>query len=189
MKIILASKSPRRVEILSRYINDFEIRPSEIDEKTKGESPELVAMSNAFEKAWNIAKDSAEDIVIGSDTVVFNGKVLGKPKNKEEAKEMLRSLSGKEHSVITGISIINLKNNVKVVDYEISKVKFRILDDITIDNYLQYDEYEDKAGSYAIQGKGEVFCEKFEGSFSNIVGLPIMKLDILLKKYFKKGLL
>ncbi len=191
MKIVLASKSPRRIELLSRYIEDFEILPSRIDENLGAEaSPEIDVMTLAFEKAWDAAKRTDESsLVIGSDTVVAGEEILGKPKDREDAFRMLKSLSGKEHRVITGIALINLEKNLKAVDYEESKVVFRELTDSMIENYLDTGEYEDKAGSYAIQGIGEILCERFEGSFSNIVGLPLVKLDEMMKKHTEKGLI
>lgn len=191
MKIVLASKSPRRIELLSRYIEGFEILPSQIDENLGAEaSPEIDVMTLAFEKAWDAAKRTDESsLVIGSDTVVAGEEILGKPKDREDAFRMLKSLSGKEHRVITGIALINLEKNLKAVDYEESKVVFRELTDSMIENYLDTGEYEDKAGSYAIQGIGEILCERFEGSFSNIVGLPLVKLDEMMKKHTEKGLI
>ncbi|MDO5707418.1 MAG: Maf family protein [Andreesenia angusta] len=191
MDIVLASKSERRIELLSKYDIKLSIMPSDIEEVFGFESKaEINAMTLAFEKAWDIAKKvNKKSIIIGADTVVYKDKILGKPLDRDDGFNMLKNLSKSEHYVITGFSIINRENNIKLVDYEKSIVRFRELSDNMINNYLDKGEYRDKAGAYAIQGIGEILCESFEGSYSNIVGLPISKLDQKLKELFKRGLL
>lgn len=183
-KIILASASPRRSDILEGYGLDIEILPAQIDEIVReGESPEQIAMSLAFEKAYSVALNIKNKIVIGADTVVVLGdEILGKPRDKEEAFKMLRALSGKEHKVITGISII--KGNIKIVDYESTLVKFRQLSHEQINKYIDTLEPMDKAGAYGIQGYGKILVETINGSYSNVVGLPIVKTDFLLTRFF-----
>lgn len=190
-KIILASSSPRRKEILAKYNVDFSIVKSDIEEKTfVGERPEQIAMSLAFQKSFNISKLYPDNIIIGADTIVaYEDEILGKPKDEEDAFRILKLLSGKTHNVITGISIINLNSKIKIVDYENTKVKFRDLDDDKIYKYLKTKEYVDKAGSYGIQGYGALLVEKIEGCYLNVVGLPLVKLDILLGEYFNLNIL
>lgn len=190
--IILASASPRRKELLLKYNINPIIVKSKIEEKISiDETPEQIAMALAFEKAYQVAKESKDgDIIIGADTIVAcNGKILGKPKSEEEGREMIKFLSGKEHQVVTGISIIKANSNIKIVDHEKTMVKFRELSNKKIENYIKTGEYIDKAGGYGIQGIGGILVEKICGCYFNVVGLPIYKLDTLLEKYFDLNLL
>lgn len=190
-KIVLASSSPRRKEILRRYNREFEVITSNIDEKVlSDDDPLQVAMSLAFQKAEDIAnKLDSDAIVIAADTVVFMNSVLGKPNDEIDAYRILESLSGKKHLVITGIAIIDTTLRKKVVDYEITKVKFRDLQPDKINRYINTGEYKDKAGAYGIQGYGEILVDWIEGSYSNVVGLPIVKLDRLLERHFATKIL
>lgn len=186
-KIILASSSPRRKEILDRYDLNPTIFESQIEEKQIiGETPEQVAMSLAFEKSnWVSNHFSNGEVIIGADTiVVLEEKILGKPKDKEDAYKILSSLSGKKHSVITGICIIKANTNIKIIDYETTLVKFRHLSDEQVLRYIQTKEPMDKAGAYGIQGYGQILVERINGCYSNVVGLPLRKLDYLLNKFF-----
>lgn len=191
-KIVLASSSPRRKELLDKYNIDYKIISSHIEETIHlGESPEQIAMALAYEKALDVSNSSdGNEIIIAADTLVcFENIILGKPKNYLEAFDMLKLLSGRSHYVITGIAIIKGNTNIKVIDYEKTKVIFRNLTDKKIENYLNTDEYIDKAGAYAIQGKGEILVESIVGCYSNVVGLPITKLDKLLEEHFSISLL
>jgi septum formation protein len=137
----------------------------------------------------DIASKYSKDLVIGADTiVVLDNKILGKPNNKEEAFKMLSSLSNREHQVITGISIINLDNNKKIIDYVVSNVKFKNLTEQDIKDYISTNEYKDKAGAYGIQGYGALLVEEIRGDYFNIVGLPISKLGDILKNNFNLNL-
>lgn len=189
--IILASSSKRREEILKKYNFEFRIIKSHIKEPiNENDKPEELVMSLAFRKAYDIAKDNPESIVIGSDTVVYyNGEILTKPKDSKEAFNMLSSLSGQTHDVISGICVINLEKNIKIIDFEKTKVKFRILDKKMIEDYIATNEPFDKAGSYGIQGIGALLVEKIEGSYLNVVGLPIVNLDKVLNKFFNIGII
>lgn len=191
MKIILASGSPRRKEMLERFNLEPVIIKSNIDEKIFiDQEPIQIAMSLAFEKAYEVSNSFMDDLVIGADTIVVNdGLILGKPKDEEDAFNMLRSLSSKTHEVITGISLIDKSRDLKFVDYECTQVKFKYLSDRLIKTYLNTGEYKDKAGSYGIQGKGAVLVEKINGCYSNVVGLPLSKLDYLLSRYFNLNIL
>ncbi|MBS5945677.1 septum formation protein Maf [Peptoniphilus gorbachii] len=177
-KIILASNSPRRREILLNFI-DFTVISKEIDEiKDDCFSPWTTVMALAYEKGIEVAKDNVDEVVLSADTLVeLDGKLLGKPKNREDAKIMIRSLSGKVHNVYTGYAIFKLSKKIKYVSYEKSSVKFYDLSDDEIEKYLDTLEYKDKAGAYGIQGKGSLLVEKIEGDYFNIVGFPIGKIN------------
>lgn len=189
--MILASTSPRRKEILERFGVKFKVVPSEIEEKFNAlDNPIEVVKILSLNKCIDVAKKCKKgDIIIAADTIVYYDSILGKPKNREDAFKILKSLSGKTHKVITGIAVIDLEDDKKQVDYEVTHVKFRDLNDDKIERYLDTEEYIDKAGSYGIQGYGEILVESITGSFSNVVGLPIYKLDVMLEDNFNLSLL
>ena len=184
-KIILASNSPRRREILGNFI-DFNVISKETQEiKDDSFLPWTTVTALAFEKGIEVAKDYEDKIVLSADTLVeLDGKLLGKPKNREDARVMIKSLSGKTHNVYTGYAIFKLSQKIKYVSYDKSSVKFYDLSDDEIEKYLDTDEYKDKAGAYGIQGKGSLLVEKIEGDFFNIVGFPIGKINRDLMKLF-----
>ncbi|MDY4575412.1 MAG: Maf family protein [Intestinibacter sp.] len=186
MEIILASASPRRKEILQNTKLKFEIQKSEIEEAVfEEESPESMVVRLAYEKAFDVAQKNREKLVIGADTIVVLGdEVLGKPKDEEEAFDMIQKLSNKTHRVITGISLINLKKGIVVNDYQVSYVTFKDLSEDSIKDYINTKESLDKAGGYGIQGYGALLVEGIQGDYFNIVGLPISKLSDLLKDHF-----
>lgn len=188
-KIILASNSPRRREILGEFI-DLDIITKEINEiKDDSFSPWTTVMGLAFEKGIEVAKDNEDLIVLSADTLVeLDGKLLGKPKNREEAKIMIEALSGRSHNVYTGYAIFKLSEKIKYVNYEKSSVKFYELSDLEIENYLDTLEYKDKAGAYGIQGKGSLLVEEIRGDYFNIVGLPIGKINRDLIRLFNFNL-
>lgn len=182
--IILASASPRRKELLSKLIDDFKIVTSDIEEDYP-QSTNAIDVSEylATKKALDIHKKFPNDIVIAADTtIVFNNKIYGKPQNKDEAKEMLKLFSGNKHLVITGVSIISDKRSISFSSK--NEVEFYNLTDEEIEEYLSTNEYIDKAGSYAIQGKGGLFVKNINGCFNSIVGLPISQLNRILKTFF-----
>ncbi|WP_455539397.1 Maf family protein [Terrisporobacter sp.] len=186
MEIILASKSPRRREILENTKVRFSIEESQIDEVIKlNESPKETVMRLAYEKALDVANRNKESLVIGADTiVVINNTILGKPKDDIEAYNMLKLLSGKTHYVITGFALINLSLDKKIIDYKVSQVTFKELSEQSIKDYLQTEESLDKAGAYGIQGYGGLLVENIQGDYFNIVGLPISKISDCLKDHF-----
>ena len=190
-RIILASGSPRRRELLERYGLELRVVSSDIIEKLgSGETPEQISMALAFSKAISVSKAFSNDIVIGADTiVVYNNNILGKPKNDEDAFKILSMLSGNVHDVITGIAIIRAGTNQKIIDYERTKVKFNNLTPERINNYIISKESFDKAGAYGIQGLGAILVEKIDGCYSNVVGLPLSKIDFLLGRYFNFNIL
>lgn len=190
-KVVLASGSPRRIEILSQYNLSIKVVKSNIEEKVNiDECPIQVAMSLALQKALDVSERMKNDeIVIAADTLVYNNQILGKPSNKEDALEMLMNLNGKIHSVYTGIALLQPSRNLKIIDYVETKVKFRDLSKEKLENYININEYSDKAGAYAIQGVGTILVDYIIGSYTNVVGLPISKLDKLLEKYFNISLM
>lgn len=189
-KVILASNSPRRREILGKFI-DFEAVTAEVKEDNDFyKSPETLVMALAFEKANSVAAKHEDAIVIGADTIVeIEGEILGKPKSREGAKRMMEKLRGKSHKVITGFSIIDLSSDKKYMDYEVTEVVFKDLSDEEIEAYLNKAEYMDKAGAYGIQEEAALFVEKIEGDYLNIVGFPISKIYTVLKDNFDLYLL
>ncbi|KHS56786.1 MULTISPECIES: Maf family protein [Terrisporobacter] len=190
MDIILASKSPRRREILENTKVRFSVKESQIDEIIKvNESPKETVMRLAYEKALEVANSNKDSLVIGADTiVVINEQILGKPKNEEEAYNMIKLLSGKTHYVITGFALINLSLNKKVIDCEVSQVTFKELSEECIKDYINTKESLDKAGAYGIQGYGGLLVKNIQGDYFNIVGLPISKISDCLKDHFKINL-
>ncbi|MCX7884474.1 MAG: Maf family protein [Caloramator sp.] len=178
-KIILASSSPRRIEILNMFNIKFDIIPSYYDEKMiKCSSPYELVCELSERKAFNVSQKIGEDcIIIGADTVVYkDGDILGKPSDEKEAFDMLSMLSGDCHKVITGICIIDKKKQNLYKSYEETLVYFKNLTKNEIMNYIKTKEPFDKAGAYGIQGFGGLFVEKIEGCYFNVVGLPVNKL-------------
>lgn len=190
MNIILASASPRRKEILENVNVKFTVVASNIDEVIlDNEPPKELVMRLAFEKCMDVARKNEDALVIGADTiVVMDDQILGKPKNEEDACNMIELLSNKKHQVITGISLINLSLDKKVIDYVVSEVTFKDLSKETIRDYINTKESLDKAGAYGIQGYGSLLVESISGDYFNIVGLPISRISDLLKENFNVNL-
>ncbi len=188
-KIILASASPRRQEILKNLGIDFETLVSDADEGKidKNSVPVSIYVQElALLKATAVAEKVKNAIIISADTVVcLGGEILGKPKDEENAKEMLRFLSGKCHSVFTGICVMDARTLKSVCSREESKVYFKELSEERIADYVKTGEPLDKAGAYAVQGLGGMLVEKTEGDFLNIIGLPANRLCDILEKEFQ----
>jgi septum formation protein len=185
-KIVLASSSPRRELLLKQIGLDFIVYPSNIDEKILSEkiSPKEFVLKIALEKARRVANIFNEAIIISADTiVVLDGIILGKPKDREDAINMLKRLRGKIHQVFTGIVVWETPTNKYLVRVVKSLVKMRDYSLEEIVNYVNTGEPFDKAGAYGIQGKGALLVEKIEGDYYNIVGLPLASLNLLLKKF------
>lgn len=185
-EIVLASASPRRKEILRNikinFIEECSDVLEEID-KIKG-CPKVKAMELARLKAIDVARNYKDDIVLGADTIVVVDDIIyGKPKNSDDAINMLNKLSGRAHEVITGVAVVNLSMNKQEIFHEVTKVYFHKITDDQIKGYLNTNEPYDKAGAYAIQGMGAIFIEKIEGCFFNVVGLPISKVSLCLNKF------
>lgn len=179
--IILASKSPRRKELLSFITTDFAVKSADVDETL----PQGITPDKAVEYLSKIKAEpfkNENDIVIGADTVVaLDGKILGKPRDDADAFATLKMLSGREHSVFTGVSVIK-GENIETFSVQ-TKVKMFELTDEEIEEYIATDEPFDKAGSYGIQGKGSLLVEKIDGDYFNVVGLPISRLNRVLKLF------
>lgn len=187
-RIILASQSPRRIDLLKRIIPDFEVKVSNINEDTNGTTvPWKLVDELSYQKAQNVARQIPTGIIIGADSiVVLHSKILGKPKNANDAFHMLSLLSGKVHQVYTGFTIIKKPQQVVISDYEVTHVKFRSLEAREIEKYIQSGQPLDKAGAYGIQDDGAVFVESINGCYYNVVGLPITKIFLALKKLLKE---
>ncbi len=186
LDIILASASTRRRYILDIFDIDYTIKVPSIDEIINGNfSPEINVMHIAYLKARNILEDNPNAIVISADTVVaLEDKIFGKPKNSEDAFDIISELSGKKHSVITGFCLASAEKNIVYTDYVKTDVVFRKLSNDIISNYLKTNEYLDKAGGYGIQGKASLFVDKIEGDYFNVVGFPIAEINkVLIEKF------
>lgn len=178
MEYVLASASPRRRELLKQVLPAFEVCPAEAEEKFNiSMFPEQTACALAESKCDEVFDKFPEKTVIGCDTiVVFEGEILGKPKDAEDAALTLKRLSGKTHYVITGVCVRNKYN--KKIDFECTEVKFNVLSDDFINTYVAGGSPLDKAGSYGIQDKGLV--KDYFGSYTNVVGLPVTLVKKLL---------
>lgn len=183
--IILASASPRRQQLLNQIGLDFEVIPSTIDEVIDDTlEPFQVAMSLASQKCNDVASHIDDNcIVIGADTIVVkDNKMLGKPKDQEDAFDMLSSLNGEWHQVVTGLCLYRTSDKKSICDYEITKVKIANKSDEFLYSYIATKEPFDKAGAYGIQGLGSLLVEKIDGCYFNVMGLPIYKLSCMLDK-------
>lgn len=185
-KFILASASPRRKELLSIYVKDFKIMPADIDETV----PDNIALEDAplyiaKEKAAAVFNKLNEDeIIITADTIVLlDNKIYGKPKDKLDAYNMIKTLSGRTHQVITGVCCYSKDRQINIEFSDVTNVSFTDISDEIIEKYLENAEYIDKAGAYAVQGLASMFVEKIEGSYDNVVGLPMGRLARNLIKY------
>lgn len=191
-EVILASQSPRRRELLGRFLDSFTVLTDDTEEiRIAGEAPEKTVQRLAMEKVHHVAERAERDaLIIGADTVVvLENKVLGKPADEQEAAAMLSMLSGRCHSVLTGIAVLDTRSGDCVGDYAETKVRFRQLTKTDIDRYIASKEPMDKAGAYGIQELGALFVEGIDGDYFNVVGLPLCRLDKLLKERFSFDLL
>lgn len=182
MRVILASASPRRRELLKYIFKEFDIIPADVDESLDDSVKiEKAAEYLAEKKAKFISGKYPDALVIGSDTtVVTGGKILGKPEDKTDAENMLKELSGKTHKVITGVSVFIGEKSVSFS--EVTEVKFFNLSESEIEEYLKTDEWKDKAGAYGIQDSAGLFVEKINGDYNNVVGLPVARLNRVIKE-------
>jgi len=199
-KIILASASPRRAELLDLIGLPFERVVSRVDEgdlvekmcKTSPAAldPSHYVLELSRRKAEEVARRVGSGLVLGVDTVVvLNGQILGKPRDPQEAKEMLSRLSGRTHKVITGLALVESNTGRYISDFVSTAVVMRSLSRDQIEGYVATGEPLDKAGAYAIQGKGALLVERIDGCFYNVVGLPLAKLSEMLEKMGYSGLM
>ncbi|NOY23451.1 MAG: septum formation protein Maf [Acidobacteria bacterium] len=172
MDIVLASASPRRKEILSLLFGNFRVIPSFVPEDGLNLDPSELTVELARRKASQVFEENPGSLVIGADTVVVcDGKIMGKPGSYDHAVEMLQQLSGRTHSVITGVACIS--SSFRFSFHEGTEVAFRKMSAKEIEWYVQTDEPFDKAGAYAIQGDASIFVERIRGNYLNVVGFPL----------------
>lgn len=186
MALILASKSPRRQELLAQMgLTDFEIHPAVGEELAEpGLTPPELVQALALHKAREVAEKFAQpdDLIIGADTiVVLDGQVLGKPHNEAHALEMLTALAGREHHVYTGVAV--LQDSRELAQVEDTAVWFRDASEAELNRYIATGEPMDKAGAYGIQGRGGLLVSRIEGDYTNVVGLPIVRLASMLAQF------
>lgn len=195
-RFILASQSPRRKELLASIGLDFEVIVSDADESvvSKENTPvnvyvQELALIKAAASAKQVLKDK-NAIIISADTiVVLDGKILGKPKNEDDAFDMLKSLSGRTHEVYTGYCVMRIKDGYTVCNSIKTEVTFKTISNDKILRYIRTSEPMDKAGAYGIQGIGGMLVEKIEGDYANVVGLPTSALADTLEKEFEINLI
>ena len=181
MELILASQSPRRRELLGLFRLPFTVRVADIDETMDPTLPPAQEVARlSLEKARAVER-AEEDVVIAADTIVVLGdRLLGKPKNEAQAEEMLTSLSGRAHQVMTGVTV--LRGDRAITATEITDIHFRELSTQEIRRYIATGEPMDKAGSYGIQGGAALFVEKLQGDYYNVMGLPVCRLLLMLRE-------
>lgn len=181
MNLILASQSPRRRELLGFFRIPFTVRVADIDETMDPKLPPFTEVARISRKKALAIPREPEDVVIAADTIVVcRGEVLGKPRTKEEAVRMLTLLSGTDHQVMTGMTV--LRGNEERVCTEVTDLHFRPLSRKEIDAYVATGEPMDKAGAYGIQGGAALFCSRMVGDYYNVMGLPVCRLSELLKE-------
>ena len=185
-RVILASQSPRRIELLKKIIADFDVQASHVEETMETNDPVTFVCELSKRKAMEIAAETETGIIIGADSIVVsNDRILGKPQNRNEALEMLTFLSARTHQVYTGFTIIENPEAKTFTDYEVTDVVFRKLTPWEIERYVDVAHPFDKAGSYGIQDESAIFVDKINGCFYNVMGLPLTTLYNSLKPFFK----
>ncbi|WP_410508794.1 Maf family nucleotide pyrophosphatase [Methanosarcina hadiensis] len=185
-RIILASASPRRKELLKQLIGDnFIVYPSSYEEPSQLDlNPEELLIKHSIEKARDVAKHFDSGLIISADTsVLYNGEVLGKPSSPENADEMLKKLNGKKFRVVTGLTVLDLDSAQEISEYESTDIWMSEMNAEQISAYIRTGEPLDKAGAFAAQGKGAVLVERVEGDFFNAVGLPLFRLGKILERF------
>ncbi len=166
-------------------VEDFEVRVSKADEKISAKTPWELVCKLAEKKARAI-KTEEDAIIIGADTIVYlDGRVLGKPSSRKEAEEMIREMAGRVHEVYTGLVLLNVHSGRMLTDYACTAVEFSPMSPAEIEEYLDADEYLDKAGGYAIQGAAAKYIKGISGCFYNVMGLPVHKLYQMLKEIMR----
>ena len=181
MELILASQSPRRQELLRLFGLPFVVRVADIDETMDAENPAFDEVARVSRAKAHAVPRGENDVVIAADTIVVcEGKVLGKPKNAQQAEEMLTLLSGRDHQVMTGVTV--LRGSMERVFTEVTDLHFRPLSRKEILGYIASGEPMDKAGAYGIQGGAALFCDRMTGDYYNVMGLPVCRLGQVLKE-------
>ncbi len=187
MRFVLASASARRQELLQRMNIPYEIIVSDFDEDSVSfeGNPSDYVKELAMEKANSVSETlSGDSLVIGADTIVYaNGQILGKPKNRQDAKRMMKMLQGTDHYVYSGVALIHPARNLKTAFSVVTTVSFSKMDDNEIEFYLTRDEWQDKAGAYGIQGAAGIYIRGIHGDYYNVMGLPLQELYTRLRGY------
>lgn len=185
MDVILASQSPRRRELLRRFIRDFRVVPSGVDERALDQSDPVEFVKAAAEaKARDVGSRHPEAMIVAADTIVcLEREILGKPESREGAEAMLNRLSGRRHRVLTGMALYRVADERLVLSYETTFVTFKTLSPEAIAAYLDRGDYADKAGSYAVQDVGDAFVETIEGDYDNVVGFPLKRFRKMLREF------
>lgn len=183
-RIILASASPARGHLLRQIGISFKVIPSRISEPKISATKETQIQDLALMKARNVAGKVKRGLVIGADTIIVHRRtIIGKPRNRKEAKKILNRLNGSIHSVVTGIAIVDATTRKEATASVKTSVKMKRMSNQEIESYLTTGEPLGKAGAYAVQGKGAIFIERINGCYYNVVGLPLPKLADMLKKF------
>ena len=181
MQLILASQSPRRKELMGLFRVPFVIRAADVDEGMDAEKSPFSEVARVSRRKAEATPREMEDVVIAADTIVVcDGQILGKPRDAEDAFRMLRLLSGRDHQVMTGMTV--LRGEKAVVCTEVTDIHFRTLSDREILAYIRTGEPMDKAGSYGIQGGAALFAERMVGDYYNVMGLPVCRLGQILRE-------
>ena len=180
-RLILASNSPRRRQILSEIGLRFEVIPPNIEEHLNSTPPARHVVKYSLEKVKSVSRQVSQGIILGADTiVVLESEILGKPKSKAEAFQMLAKLGGQTHTVYSGVAILEVEKNISLTGYQTTEVVFNQLNDAEIERYLSTGEYADKAGAYGIQGMGSLLVKEIKGDLDNVIGLPLATVGKLL---------
>ncbi|MFQ5605542.1 MAG: Maf family protein [bacterium] len=187
-KLYLASKSPRRAQLLKLIGLPFEVIDSHYDESDETYTiPEVQVMELAQKKAVKVAENIKEGLIVGADTVVvLENDILGKPAHADEALKMLLQLSGRTHTVYTGFALVDKPSEMMHSDFQRTRVTFRKIHQHEIEHYIKTDNPLDKAGAYGIQDKSAIFVEKIDGCFYNVVGFPLTKFYLSLSAFLNK---
>ena len=183
-KLVLASASPRRSALLAALGVDFEVMPSHAPEVDEGNSPEAIVKNNAAVKCREVAKRVAPGtVVIAADTLVFlDGAALSKPVDLDEARAMLRRLSGNTHQVMTGLAVQRAGQRDVITGVESTDVSFRQLSEVEMDRFVAVVQPLDRAGAYTVDGPGSLIVSRYHGCYQNVLGLPLVRLDSLLRR-------
>ncbi len=182
--LVLASRSPRRIDLLTGLGVEFEQRAVSVPENLRpGEDAVAGAIRLAREKAEAAVRSGEDVLILGADTlVVLDGEALGKPCDPDDARRMIRRLSGRDHQVVTGVALVRTRDGAVFSDAAVTRVRFRRLDDTEVDILVDSGEAMDKAGGYAIQGLASLVVESVEGEYTSVVGLPLVLVKTLIEK-------
>lgn len=187
MRLILASESPRRAELLRQNGHTFEVYPppfTEPDPHSPCLSPEQEAEALSYFKARSVAQAVREGLVLAADTLVaYAGHIFGKPADADDARGILQTLTGTTHEVITGVTLLDATSRIRLIRHDVTRITMRPMPPAAMDRYIASRAWEGKAGAYGIQDHGDAFVERIDGSFSNVVGLPMELLGRMLAEF------